>query len=202
MGPPQAIDALQEAISMGTDEAILLTDPAFAGADTLATAYTLGKCVEKVGQYDLVICGRQAIDGDTAQVGPQVAEYLDIPQITYVSEIEIDKGKLIAERAVEGGYERVECKLPALLTVVKELNTPRYPAVDRMIYACSKDAEIKQWNAGDIGAMADRIGLTGSPTMVKRTFTPDQKRKAETLSGDKDEVAQQLLERLKGKKLI
>ena len=202
MGPPQAIDALQEAISMGIDTGILLTDEAFAGADTLATAYTLGRCIEKIGNYDIILCGHQAIDGDTAQVGPQVAEYLDIPQITYVRKVEIIKDKLVAERMIENGYEKIECSLPVLITVVKEINKPRYPTIANIMHACGEDADIKIWNAGDIQALADKTGLEGSPTIVKQTFTPEQKRKGEIFSGDKDTIVQTLLDRLKGKNII
>lgn len=202
MGPSQAIDALQEAISMGIDTGILLTDEAFAGADTLATAYTLGRCIEKIGKYDLIICGHQAIDGDTAQVGPQVAEYLDIPQITYARDIQVDGKKLVAERIIEDRFEKIECSMPALVTVIKEVNKPRYPTIDKIIYACSKDADIIIWNAGDIGAMADKTGLQGSPTNVKHIFTPEHKRKGEILSGSKDSIVDSLLDRLKGKNII
>jgi len=114
MGPPQAIDVLQEAIAMGIDKGILLTDEAFAGADTWATSYTLGKCIEKIGIYDLILCGHQAIDGDTAQVGPQVAEFLNISQITYVRNIQINDGKVIAERDIDEEYEKVESDMPVL----------------------------------------------------------------------------------------
>lgn len=202
MGPSQAIDAMQEAVSMGTDTCILLTDEAFAGADTLATAYTLGKCIEKIGKFDIIICGYQAIDGDTAQVGPQVAEYLDIPQVTCVRNIKVNGEKLVAERVIEDGYEKIECSLPALITVVKEINKPRYPTIDKITYACGKEADIKIWNAGDIGALADKTGLRGSPTNVKQVFTPEQKKKCEMLTGTHDSMARQLLERLRGKKLI
>lgn len=202
MGPPQAIDALQEVIAMGVDEGILLTDPALGGADTLATAYTLGKCIDKIGKYDLIICGMQAIDGDTGQVGPQVAEYLGIPQITYVQSIRISENKIVAERVIEDGYEKVECYLPILITVMKELNKPRYPTIQSIIYACTEHANIKIWDAGDIGAMADKTGLTGSATRVKQIFTPEHKRKGELLSGDKETIAKTLVNRLKGKNII
>lgn len=202
MGPPQAIDALQEAISMGIDAGVLLTDNAFAGADTLATAYTLGRCIEKIKKYDLIICGHQAIDGDTAQVGPQVAEYLDIPQITYVRNIKVNRKKLIAERMIEDGYEKIECNMPALITVIRELNKPRYPTIDKIMYACSEDADIKIWDAGDIGALDDKTGLTGSPTNVKHIFTPEHKRKGEMLSGTPESIAKELLDRLKGKNIV
>jgi len=125
MGPPNAAEVLRESLYRGADEVVLLTDRAFAGADTLATSYALSKCVEKLGKYDLILCGRQAIDGDTAQVGPQLAEKLALPQIAYVEEVEeLSKKKIRARRAIEGGYEVVEGPTPCLLTVV-EANEPR-----------------------------------------------------------------------------
>jgi len=128
MGPPQAIDAISEAMGMGIDEGILLTDKNFGGADTWATSFTLGTAIRKLNAYDLIICGRQAIDGDTAQIGPQIAEFLGLPQLTYVRQIEeISEGKIIVRRALEDGYEKIESPLPALITVIGELNTPRYP---------------------------------------------------------------------------
>ena len=138
MGPPQAEAVLREAISLGCDEAVLVSDRAFAGSDTLATSYTLSKAIEKIKDYDVIICGKQAIDGDTAQVGPGIAATLDIPQITYVRKIEdIKDGTITAERATEEGYEVIETKLPCLMTVVKEINTPRLPSLKGKIKAKS-----------------------------------------------------------------
>lgn len=122
MGPPQAIDAVSEAMGMGADEGILLTDRMFAGADTWATSSTLGKALEKIGAFDLILCGRQAIDGDTAQIGPQVADYLKVPHVSYVFAIEaVNKNSLVVKRQLEDGYERIECGLPGLLTVIGEI---------------------------------------------------------------------------------
>ena len=149
MGPPQAIDAVSEAMGMGADEGILLTDRAFAGADTWATSSTLGKAIETIGAFDLILCGRQAIDGDTAQIGPQVADYLNVPQVTYVIGIEEIKEKsIVVKRRLEDGFERVECDLPALLTVIGEMNTPRYPRVDRLIDACREKAPHQNLECG------------------------------------------------------
>jgi electron transfer flavoprotein beta subunit len=203
MGPPQAKEALQEVLAMGVDKGILLTDKAFAGADTLATSYTLGQCIKTIGKYDLVICGRQAIDGDTAQIGPQVAEFLNIPQITYVKNIKISGKKLRAERAMEDGYEQLEAKLPVLLTVIKELNEPRYPSVLGIMDACvdNEDA-ITFWNAGDIQAKSEFIGLQGSATWVTKTFSPDVSRAGKKLTGTPDEIAKQLIKELNSKNLI
>lgn len=202
MGPPQAIEALQEALAMGVDSAILLTDKAFAGADTLATSYTLSKCIEKLKDYDLIICGKQAIDGDTAQIGPQIAEYLDIPQITYVKNLKITGKKIIAEREIDDKIEKFESTLPALITVTKELNKPRYPKIAGIMNACINNANIKIWNASDIKTMADYIGLRGSATQVIKTFTPEQKREGKILEGTKEEIADKLIEILKTKNLI
>ncbi|MBK5101763.1 MAG: electron transfer flavoprotein subunit beta/FixA family protein, partial [Desulfobacteraceae bacterium] len=185
MGPLQAIDAISEAIGMGVDEGVLLSDKAFAGADTWATSFTLGKAIEMIGKYDLVLCGRQAIDGDTAQIGPQVADYLGIPQVSYVCEIEkTEKHSLVVKRRLEDGFELVQCTLPALLTVIGELNTPRYPFVGRLIDACKEKARIKVWNAADIGVETNQVGLEGSLTHVIKTFAPKFKREGEMLEGD------------------
>jgi len=203
MGPAQAIDAISEALGMGIDEGILLTDRNFAGADTWATAFTLGMAIKKVRKYDLIICGRQAIDGDTAQIGPQVAEFLGLPQITYVREIEeIDGKRLVVQRALEDGYERVASPLPALITVTKEINTPRFPRVDLLIDACKDTANITIWNVADIGLTVQEIGLSGSLTRVIKTFSPKGKREREMLKGSKEEVISQLLDRMRGKQLI
>ncbi|MBW2064444.1 MAG: electron transfer flavoprotein subunit beta/FixA family protein [Deltaproteobacteria bacterium] len=203
MGPAQAIDAISEAIGMGADEGILLTDKAFAGADTWATSYTLGKAIEKLGSYDLVLCGRQAIDGDTAQIGPQVADFLGVPQVTYVFGIEeIEKGKVVVKRRLEDGFEVVECPLPGLLTMTNEMNTPRYPLVGRLIDSCKEKAPIKVWNAADIGVKTSEVGLEGSLTHVIRTFSPKQKREGEIIKGDTKEAVETLLDKIREKKLL
>jgi len=201
MGPPQAMDALREVAAMGVDETILLSDRAFAGADTLATSYALGRCVEKIGRFDLVLCGRQAIDGDTAQIGPQLAEYLKVPQVTYVKKIEIRDGKVVAERQLEDGYEVVEVPMPALLTAIKELNQPRYPTVRNIVRAW-REHEVKVWTAKDIDADPKKIGLDGSPTSVKRTFAPEPKGEGEVLKGSTEEVVNALIDRLLDRNII
>jgi electron transfer flavoprotein beta subunit len=203
MGPPQAIDALSEALGIGADDAILLSDSAFAGADTWATSSTLGKAIEKIGKYDLIICGRQAIDGDTAQIGPQIADYLNLPQVTYVFEIEkVKKMTLVVHRRLEDGYERVQCALPALLTVIGDLNEPRRPHMGRLIDACKEKASIKVWNAADIGVQTREVGLEGSLTHVIKTFAPKFKRQGEMLTGDAKDVTETLVAKLKENKLI
>lgn len=203
MGPPQAIDAISEAIGMGVDEGVLLSDKAFAGADTWATSFTLGKAIEMIGKYDLVLCGRQAIDGDTAQIGPQVADYLGIPQVSYVCEIEkTEEHTIVVKRRLEDGFELVQCTLPALLTVIGELNTPRYPFVGRLIDACKEKARIKVWNAADIGVKTNQVGLEGSLTHVIKTFAPKFKREGEMLEGDTKQAVKTLIGRLRENRLI
>lgn len=182
MGPPQAEEALRQALALGADEAVLLSDRAFAGADTLATSYTLARAVEKLGGFDLVVCGKQAMDGDTAQVGPEVAENLDIPHVTYVRKIEeLSPAYIRVQRMIEEGYEVVESPLPALITVVKEINEPRMPSIKGMLRA--KKAAIVAWTARDLGVDESRVGLAGSPTRVIRIFTPEQRRKGEIIQG-------------------
>jgi electron transfer flavoprotein beta subunit len=203
MGPPQAIDAVSEAMGMGADDGILLTDRAFAGADTWATSTTLGKAIETLGDFDLILCGRQAIDGDTAQIGPQVGDYLKVPQVTYVIAIEDVKAKhIVVRRRLEDGYERVECALPALLTVIGEMNAPRFPRMDRLIDACREKAPIKVWNAADIGAQTKDVGLEGSLTHVIRTFAPKLQRQTEMIQGDAKTAASALVGKLKEKNLV
>jgi len=196
MGPPRASEVLREALYRGADQVILLTDRKFAGSDTLATSFALKCAVEKVGQIDLVFCGRQAIDGDTAQVGPQVAEKLGLPQITYAETIESLEGKeIVVQRAFPLGKETVKCQLPCLLTVVGSANQPRPASVHRVIayklaatpleyegllekwpefeseealdrYLAEHNLQIAAWTADDVGADEENLGLSGSPTKV------------------------------------
>jgi electron transfer flavoprotein beta subunit len=197
MGPAQAIDAVTEAMGMGADSAVLLSDRAFAGADTWATSFTLGKTIEGLGAFDLILCGRQAIDGDTAQVGPQVADHLGIPQVTYVQEIEtVGATHAIVKRQLEDGYERIKVELPALLTVTAALNTPRYAHIGRIIDACKPNAAIKVLNAADIGVTVGHVGLEGSFTSVVKTFSPDFKRKSTILKGPTEEVVRELIQKI------
>lgn len=202
MGPPQADVALREALAMGADKAILLSDRAFAGSDTWATSTAIAAGVTKIGNYDIIFCGRQAIDGDTAQVGPQIAEHLNIPQITYVEDLEIKEGKVVAKRALEDGYFVVECEMPVLLTAIKELNEPRYPSI-RGIYEAHGDEKVTVWSATDVDADFDNLGLNGSPTKVRKSFTPEaRKGEGEILTGSTEEVVNSLIVRLKEKHLI
>lgn len=190
MGPPTAVEVLKESLFRGADEVILISDRRFAGADTLATSYALSCAIQKIGSYDLILCGRQAIDGDTAQVGPQIAEKLGINQITSIDRVEaIEDDSIIARRAVESGYERVRSKFPVLLTVTAEANEPRPPSAKRVMAfknvgrkecdgsyedayldpdACTVAPSIREWNVDSIDADTELCGLSGSPTKVKK----------------------------------
>ncbi len=191
MGPPQAEAVLREAIAMGVDTGILLSDRAFAGSDTWATSYTLAMALRKLGQFDLVLFGKQASDGDTAQVGPGVAAHLDLPQITYVRKIEeLTAERVAAERLLDDGYEVVESPLPCVLTVVKEINEPRLPSLKGKMAA--RKAAIATWGAREIDADPRQIGLDGSPTKVVRIFTPPAREGGEILSGEPLECVQKL----------
>jgi len=197
MGPPQAIEALREARAMGADECILVSDRTFAGADTAATSYTLAMAVRKIGGYDLIVCGRQAIDGDTAQIGPQVAEILDIPQATYVKKLEVnvDARVIRVERALEYGHEELEIGMPVLITAIGELNNPRYPSLGG-IRKAYRETEYPVWTAADINAEPEKIGLDGSPTQVWKSFAPEPKGEGLMFDGSPEEQVAALLEKL------
>jgi len=196
MGPPQADEMLREAISCGADEAILLSDRAFAGADTLATSYTLSQAVRKIGDYGLIICGRQTIDGDTGQVGPEMAEWLDVPFAAYVSSInEADDRTMTVSRMVEDGHEVVEIPLPAIITVTKEINVPRLPSLRGMSRA--KKAEIQVWGVTDLLLDEDMVGLSGSATAVIKVFFPQRVSNGEMIDGDPEQQADTLVEKLR-----
>lgn len=202
MGPPQADVALREAIAMGADEAILLSDRAFAGSDTWATSTALSAGLKKIGDYSIVFCGRQAIDGDTAQVGPQIAEHLDLPQITYVEELKIEADKVITKRALEDGHFVIESSMPVLLTAIKELNEPRYPSI-KGIYEAHKGDKVKVWSAKDVDADFDNLGLNGSPTQVNKSFTPPGRSGVgEMLQGNARESVRDLIIKLREKQVI
>lgn len=195
MGPPQAEQALREAISLGADDAILLSDPAFRGADTWATSYTLARALTKL-EPDLVFCGMQAIDGDTGQVGPGIAVHMDYAQAPYVAKIEsLDKRRIAAKRLLETGYEVCSVCLPAVLTVVKEINEPRTPSLRGKMNA--KKAVIPIWKAVDIGALEDKIGLQGSPTQVVKVFSPPHREGGEKWTGEPIELVGKLVGLLK-----
>ena len=200
MGPPQADVMLRECLAMGADDAILLCDRAFAGADTWATSNTLAAAIRKIGDYDIIFAGRQAIDGDTAQVGPQLAERLDIPQVSYVQKFDIDGKKVTVQRMLENGYEVIELNTPCLLTAIKELNEPRYMHIRGIYDAYKKDITV--WTLKDLGVPATSVGLEASPTKVKRSFSPDPKGKGMMLEGTVKEMAQTAVAKLKEKHLI
>jgi len=195
MGPPQAEEALREAISMGADEVRLISDRAFAGSDTWATSYTLSKAIEKLG-CDIIFCGKQAIDGDTAQVGPEIAEFLDIPHIAYVKKIDdIGSSFIRVQRLMDDGYDVVESRVPVLLTVVKEINTPRLPSLKGKMAA--KKAVITRMDSQAIGAEASNLGLKGSPTQVKNIFAPQTKKEKKVLEGNLEQQIDAMIEELR-----
>ncbi|EDS78181.1 electron transfer flavoprotein subunit beta [Clostridium novyi A str. 4552] len=199
MGPPQAEAALREAMAMGADDAILISDRAFAGADTLATSYALAGALKKL-DYDLILAGRQAIDGDTAQVGPEIAEHLGIPQITYVEKVDVEGNTLKVRRALENGYEILKVQTPCLLTAIKELNEPRYMSMKHIFGVFDK--EVKVWSADDIDVDKALLGLKGSPTKVKRSMTKEAKGQGEVVNKPVKEAAAYAASKLKEKHYI
>ena len=204
MGPGQALVMLKECIAMGADDAVLLSSRAFGGADTCATSTTIAAGIKKIGDYDIIFAGRQAIDGDTAQVGPQTAMRLGLPVVSYVQKVvEVNEKEryAIVERQLEDGHEVVKVTLPCVLTCVKELNEPRYMTVGRIIYACEK-ADIKIWNEKDVELDPADCGLNASPTKVDKSFTPDPKGKGEMLSGTIHEMSAKLVSSLREKHVI
>jgi len=201
MGPPQAETALREAISRGADEAVLLTDRAFGGADTWATARTLAQTILKLKPYDLVICGRQTIDGDTGQVGPEMAEMLGIPFIAYVSQVEeISNNTIRVRRMIEEGHEVIEAGLPALITVSKEINLPRLPSLRGITR--SKSAKIPAWGVKELDIDPATVGLSGSSTQVIKIFFPQRVSQAEILTGNPENQVDKLIDKLKGASLV
>lgn len=195
MGPPQAAETLREAISCGADDAVLVSDRAFAGADTWATTYTLAQAIKKLDGFDLILCGKQAIDGDTAQVGPGLAERLAIPYITNARKVlGSDDTSIRLERMMDDGYDEIEMEMPGLLTVVKEINDPRVPSLKGKMKA--KKAEVKVMTAADIEADPDSLGLKGSTTQVVKVFSPQAKGDREMITGTVSEQVEQLVQKL------
>ena len=199
MGLPMAKAVLREALCMGADEAILLTDRALGGADTLATSKALSGVIAKL-DADIVFAGRQAIDGDTAQVGPEIAEHLDIPQVTYVQDVKVEGETLIVNRALEDGHQVVEVKTPCLLTAIEELNSPRYMNVARIFE--TNDDEIKVMGAADIDVPVEELGLKGSPTKVKKSMTKEVKGQGELVKQEPKDAVTYVLGKLKEKHYI
>jgi electron transfer flavoprotein beta subunit len=201
MGPPQAESSLREAITYGADEAVLLSDRAFAGADTWATSYTLAKGIEKIGSFDLILCGKQAVDGDTAQVGPGIAERLSLPYVTWVRKIEeIQDGRMRVQRLMDDGYDRLELPLPALLTVVKEINEPRVPSLKGKMRA--KTQKIPVYGLSELGADPEQVGLQGSATQVVKVFPPPRLKERVWIQGTVEEQVTQVLDKLNTLKMI
>ena len=199
MGPPQAKNALREALCMGADEAILLTDRAFGGADTLATSKTIAAAIREL-EYDIIFAVRQAIDGDTAQVGPEIAEHLNVPQVTYVQDVKVDEDGLIVNRALEDGYELIKVKTPVLLTAIEELNHPRYMNVQYIFDTVDK--EVEMMTAADIDVPVEELGLKGSPTKVKKSMTKEAKGAGEIIKESAPEAVAYVLGKLKEKHYI
>jgi len=201
MGPPQAKDALKECLAMGADAAILISDRAFGGSDTLATSYTLSAAIRKLGKVDIIFFGKQAIDGDTAQVGPETAEHLGIAQVTYVAKIDIEGDVVRAQREHDDGYEVIEVKLPIAVSVVKSINEPRFPTVKGLMKA--NRAEIPVWTANDLVVDENRLGLKGSPTKVLKIFTPTHRAQGVIIQKDTArEAVAELFQKLSDAKII
>ena len=202
MGPPPAEGMLRELLARGADKAVLVSGREFGGSDTFATSQILAAAVNKigVGPEDVVFCGRQAIDGDTAQVGSQIAEKLDIPQISYAADVKIEGTTVTVKRALEDGYMTIETQTPCLLTCIKELNTPRYMTPKGIFEAYNKTVQV--WGFNDVPVDAEKIGLKGSPTNVNRTFSPEAKGKGIMLEGADKETVKTLIAKLDEKHLL
>ncbi len=197
MGPQQAESALRDALSRGADNAVLLTDRAFAGADTLATSYTVASAIRKLGEFDLIICGEKTVDGDTGQVGPQIAEHLGIPHVAYVSKVEEVGEKLVVACNMEGERYLVESNFPFLITVTKDINTPRLPSLRGKLNA--RKAEIETWGAEELSSIAEkgRFGTQGSPTRVHRITIPTEGgRKGKIFRDASDETIEEIVNAL------
>ncbi|HOV21243.1 MAG TPA: electron transfer flavoprotein subunit beta/FixA family protein [Candidatus Ratteibacteria bacterium] len=196
MGPFQAEEALKEAIAMGVDDGFLLTDKKFGGSDTLATSFTLSCGIKKTGNFDIIICGRETLDGSTGQVGPEIAEFLKIPYITFVSKIEnISDNIIYCTRLMEDHYEKVMAKLPVLITVVKEINEPRIPSLKGLLKA--KKAEIKRITADQLGEDERFFGQDGSPTRVIDVWTPEIKKEGKKIEGEPEYLTDEIIKQLK-----
>jgi electron transfer flavoprotein beta subunit len=200
MGPPQAEEALRTALAHGADEAILVSDRKFGGADTWATSYTISLAIRKLEAFDLILFGKQAIDGDTAQVGPGVAHFLDIPMLTYAKGVEVTGSSLKVNKVTEDGYEIWEVDLPAALTVVKEANELRMPSLKKKMAA--KKAEIPTWGFDELEPDENSIGLAGSPTKVSKVFAPPVKLNKEILSGEPADMIKELIHKLKEQNVL
>ncbi|MEA4974042.1 Caffeyl-CoA reductase-Etf complex subunit CarD [bioreactor metagenome] len=201
MGPPQADVALREALAMGCDEAVLLSDRAFGGSDTYATAHVIAGGLKTL-DYDLIITGRQAIDGDTAQVGPQIAEQLKIPQVSYAAEVKADNGALIIKRQYEDRYQTIKVKTPCLITALSELAKPRYMSVSGIVNAYKKEVKVLGFEDIKGNINPENIGLQGSPTNVKQSFTKQAKGAGTILNVSADEAVKAIMDKLVEKHVI
>jgi len=196
MAPPSARANLTEALAMGADEGYLLSDRDFAGSDTWATSFVLSKGIRKIGSFDLILCGSYSLDGSTGHVGAQIAEFLGILNVSQVAAVEgIEGGRLRTKSLVESGYRILETPLPALITVTREINTPRFTSLFGVIEAESKPLVI--WSAADLGIMREEVGFRGSPTQTGDVFLPKMKRKAEILSGEPEEMVQEIIRKVR-----
>ncbi|MEW5950562.1 MAG: electron transfer flavoprotein subunit beta/FixA family protein [Elusimicrobia bacterium] len=196
MGPPQAKAVVQFALALGADEGILLSDAAFAGSDTWATSYALSMAIKKIGKADMIFCGMQAIDGDTAQVGPGIAQQLGLPQVTFCEHIEVEGKTIIAERHIDGGSETVELRAPALFTMIMPKDHPyAYPSFTQIYSASKKKFSI--WNAQDIGAESHYLGLKGSPTQVSKIYPPKKETETQFFNVSAAEAAEKIVEIMK-----
>ncbi|MCS7138466.1 MAG: electron transfer flavoprotein subunit beta/FixA family protein [Crenarchaeota archaeon] len=182
MGPPKAEDALREALAMGIDDAVLISDRRARGSDTLATSYVLYKAIEKLGKFDLIICGAESSDGGTAQVGPELAEFLGIPQATFVEDFEVEGNHILLRRRMDGGHEKLRLAMPALITVLKEINKPRTTTFSGILRAMNMPISI--WSLEDIGAEVDKVGLSGSPTKIMKIEKVNLRRRKILIEGD------------------
>ncbi|RKZ32392.1 electron transfer flavoprotein subunit beta [bacterium] len=192
MGPPNAEKNLRDTIAMGADAVYLVTDRAFAGADTWATSYTLSTAIKYIGDVDIIFTGKQAIDGDTAQTGPGIAEWLDLPQVTFAKKIhKLGDNRMTVERSTETGYELVEVELPAVITVVKGDKDPRLPSLRGMMKA--KKSSINKLTVKDLPVDEENIGLSGSPTKVHKVFTPPKRKSGEIWEGEPEQLVEKLL---------
>ncbi|MBM7559820.1 electron transfer flavoprotein subunit beta/FixA family protein [Marinitoga litoralis] len=201
MGPNQAVEVLEEALAMGADEAILISDKKYSGSDTWATSNVLSEAIKYI-DFDVIFTGRQAIDGDTAQVGPQIAEKLNIPQITYVKDIDYNGEFFIVNREMDYYIETLKVKPPVLFTILKEANQPRYMNIRNLVDICSNENKIKIINNDNLKLPDEIIGLNGSPTKVKKTFTPELSKKGIILEGNLLENIETLISNLKERHLI
>jgi len=194
LGPAKLKDGIKEALAIGADEAVLLLDPAFAGSDSVATANALAKAIQKVGEYDLILCGEGSTDNYPGQVGPRLAEMLDPPQITYVRELEIADGKIKAVRNMEESFEVVEADLPALVTVANEINEPRLASLRQILQAARKP--VQTWTPADLGLAEDEVGGKGVAIEVLSNLAPEEARKQVVLTGELDEMIDKLVDSL------